>query len=384
MIAFHMHHMTAAAALKEMPQLHGHQKTSVLADISNKSRPLNTEVDPRLPLKPSNAIRKPLKNVENEVLGLTQALNRVPINEATLKHADKNWLHDKEQISYSSTLYNIRDIDEESANDVIFLGEYAKDIFEYLRALEVKYPLRPNFLCGTVTPQMRLVLVDWLFEVQVQFSLLSETILLAVAIIDRYLQKVHVMDKKKIQLLGAASLLLASKYEEIYPPEISSFVYICSNLYTKNEILQMEMQIMRTISFFVGYPLSVHFLRRYSKASSLDEVTYTLAKYFQEMCVLDYELCHFTPSCLAAAALYLALWLRRKNEHVWSETLIYYSQYKLKDIAYISKKIAFAVISIESSKYQALYEKYSSSMFLKVSSLPEVTPVYLKRIVKLL
>ncbi|XP_049789337.1 G2/mitotic-specific cyclin-B1-like isoform X5 [Schistocerca nitens] len=304
MIAFHMHHMTAAAALKEMPQLHGHQKTSVLADISNKSRPLNTEVDPRLPLKPSNAIRKPLKNVENEVLGLTQALNRVPINEATLKHADKNWLHDKEQISYSSTLYNIRDIDEESANDVIFLGEYAKDIFEYLRALEVKYPLRPNFLCGTVTPQMRLVLVDWLFEVQVQFSLLSETILLAVAIIDRYLQ--------------------------------------------------------------------------------LDEVTYTLAKYFQEMCVLDYELCHFTPSCLAAAALYLALWLRRKNEHVWSETLIYYSQYKLKDIAYISKKIAFAVISIESSKYQALYEKYSSSMFLKVSSLPEVTPVYLKRIVKLL
>ncbi|XP_047001968.1 G2/mitotic-specific cyclin-B-like isoform X3 [Schistocerca americana] len=333
MIAFHTHHMTAAAAqVKEMPPLRGLQKTSVLADISNKSRPLNTEVDPRLPLKPSNAIRKPLKDVENEVLGLTQALNRVPINEATLKHADKNWLHDKEQTSYSSTLYNIQDIDEESANDVIFLGEYAKDIFEYLRALE----------------------------------------------------KVHVMDKKKIQLLGAASLLLASKYEEIYPPEISSFVYICSNLYTKNEILQMEMQIMRTISFFVGYPLSVHFLRRYSKASSPDEVTYTLAKYFQEMCLLDYELCHFAPSCLAAAALYLALWLRRKNEHVWSETLIYYSQYKLKDIAYISKKIAFAVISIESSKYQVLYEKYSSSVFLKVSSLPEVTPVYLKRIIKLL
>ncbi|XP_047000464.1 G2/mitotic-specific cyclin-B-like [Schistocerca americana] len=389
-MAFRTHHLNVAGAqVKARPPLHGTQKTSVLAEIGNKLRSHNVEEDARRPLKPtnvSNVIRKPLKGVENEVVRLTETLKCVAINDADPPPVEEKKVVNKEQTSYSSTLYNIQDIDKESANDVLFIGEYAKDIFEYLRALEIKYPLRPNFLCGTVTPRMRLVLVDWLFDVQLQFSLLSETMFLSVAIIDRYLQKVHIIDKKKIQLLGAASMLTASKYEETYPPEISNFVYICSNLYTKNEILKMENQILRTLDFFIGYPLSVHFLRRYSKACSPDEVTYTLAKYFQEMCLMEYELCYLAPSRLAAAALYLALRLRSKTDtsSVWSETLIYYSQYKLKDIADIAKKIAFAVMNIESSKYQALYQKYSRSKYLKVSTLPEVSPVNLKRMTKLL
>lgn len=389
-MAFRTHHFTAAGPqIKARPPLHGIQKSSVLAEIGNKLRSQNVEDDQRRPLKPvnvTNPTRKPLKGVENDVVCLTQTLKSVSINDAAPLPVQEKQLVTKEESSYSSTLYNIQDIDKESANDIIFNGEYAKDIFEYLRSLEVKYALRPNFLCGTVTPRMRLVLVDWLFDVQLQFSLLSETMFLAVAIIDRYLQKVHIIDKKKIQLLGAASLLVASKYEETYPPEISNFVYICSNLYTKTEILRMEGQIMKTLDFFIGYPLSVHFLRRYSKASSPDEVTYTLAKYFQEMCLMEYELCHIAPSRLAAAALYLALWLRSKSDTspIWSETLIYYSQYKLKDIADIAKKIALAVMNIESAKYQALYQKYSRSKFLKVSILPEVAPAHLKKMLKFL
>jgi cyclin B len=35
-------------------------------------------------------------------------------------------------------------------------------------------------------------------------------------------------------------MLIASKYEEIYAPEVRDFVYITDNAYTKEEILQME------------------------------------------------------------------------------------------------------------------------------------------------
>lgn len=35
-------------------------------------------------------------------------------------------------------------------------------------------------------------------------------------------------------------MLIASKYEEIYAPEVKDFVYITDNAYTKDEILQME------------------------------------------------------------------------------------------------------------------------------------------------
>lgn len=35
-------------------------------------------------------------------------------------------------------------------------------------------------------------------------------------------------------------MLIASKYEEIYAPEVNDFVYITDNAYTKQQIFQME------------------------------------------------------------------------------------------------------------------------------------------------
>ena len=37
-----------------------------------------------------------------------------------------------------------------------------------------------------------------------------------------------------------AALLIASKYEEIYVPELNDFVFISDSAFTKEEILQME------------------------------------------------------------------------------------------------------------------------------------------------
>lgn len=39
-------------------------------------------------------------------------------------------------------------------------------------------------------------------------------------------------------------MLIACKYEEIYPPIVKDFVYITDNAYTKGEILDMERQIL--------------------------------------------------------------------------------------------------------------------------------------------
>ena len=86
---------------------------------------------------------------------------------------------------------------------------------------------------------MRAILIDWLIEVHYKFKLLPETLYLTVNLIDRYLEKC-ITHRSKLQLVGVTSMLIASKYEEIYAPEIRDFVYITDKAYSKEEILRME------------------------------------------------------------------------------------------------------------------------------------------------
>lgn len=86
------------------------------------------------------------------------------------------------------------------------------------------------------------------------------------------------MKRDKLQLVGVTAMLIASKYEEMYAPEIADFVYITDNAYTKQEIRRMECVILRTLDFNLGRPLPLHFLRRNSKAGEVCELTPCKAK----------------------------------------------------------------------------------------------------------
>jgi hypothetical protein len=41
------------------------------------------------------------------------------------------------------------------------------------------------------------------------------------------------VERKKLQLVGVTSMLIASKYEEIYAPELRDFEVITNNTYSK-------------------------------------------------------------------------------------------------------------------------------------------------------
>ena len=90
---------------------------------------------------------------------------------------------------------------------------------------------------------MRSILIDWLVEVHLKFELVPESLYLTVTLIDRYLDKEQV-NSQKLQLVGVTAMLIACKYEEIYPPIVRDFVYITDNAYTKEEILEMERKML--------------------------------------------------------------------------------------------------------------------------------------------
>jgi cyclin B len=72
-------------------------------------------------------------------------------------------------------------------------------------------------------------------------------------------------------------MLIASKNEEIYAPEVRDFVYITDKAYTKEEILDKEFNILTTLKFDVTVPTAYRFLERYAKVMQADHVVFYLA-----------------------------------------------------------------------------------------------------------
>jgi cyclin B len=64
----------------------------------------------------------------------------------------------------------------------------------------------------SISEWMRSVIVDWLVKIQEGFELNSETLYLAVKLLDLYLMKV-VVSKEQLDLIGAAAMSIASKYD---------------------------------------------------------------------------------------------------------------------------------------------------------------------------
>lgn len=99
-----------------------------------------------------------------------------------------------------------------------------------------------------ITHGMRSILVDWLVEVSDEFNLNPQTLYQAVSITDRFLSTTSVL-RAKLQLVGSTSVYIASKLEEIYPPEIGEFAYITDDTYTKREVSIFQTMLAMIILF---------------------------------------------------------------------------------------------------------------------------------------
>lgn len=102
-------------------------------------------------------------------------------------------------------------------------------------------------------------------------------------------------------------MLIASKYEEIYAPEVRDFVYITDKAYQKEEILKMEYGMLTQLDFNICTPSSFRFLERFSKIANLNSKQFNMARYLIELPLIEYRMLKYTPALLAASALFLSL-----------------------------------------------------------------------------
>ncbi|NWR50557.1 CCNB2 protein, partial [Regulus satrapa] len=360
------------AALEEI----GNKVATRGTHISKKTECLKAAIKPvKGPSKTTNGIALPKApatvNQANKETDVPKVLSPIPMDVSMQEE-------DLCQAFSDVLLNNVEDIDAEDWENPQLCSDYVKDIYLYLRELELQQAVRPHYLEGrTTNGRMRAILVDWLVQVHSRFRLLQETLYMCVAIIDRFLQS-YPVPRKKLQLVGVTALLVASKYEEILSPDVADFVYITDNAYTSNEIREMEMIILKELNFDLGRPLPIHFLRRASKAGEADAKQHTLAKYLMELTLIDYDMVHHRPSEIAAAALCLAQKILGHDK--WGTKQQYYTGYAEDSLVMTMKHMAKNVVKVNEklTKYIAIKNKYASSKLLTISTIPQLNSGIIK------
>jgi len=254
--------------------------------------------------------------------------------------------------------------------DIFSVPEYSQDIYCYLREAETKHLPKWNYMSKQpdITHSMRSILVDWLVEVAEEYKLQTETLYLAVSYIDRFLSYMSVQ-RAKLQLVGTACMFIASKYEEIYPPDVGEFVYITDDTYTKRQVLRMEHLVLKVLGFDLSAPTSHLFVSQLGQMSQTNEKTQHLAMYLNELSLMSGEnFLRYTPSLVAAASIALAR--HTMGVEAWPSNVAEASGISVHELQECLVALHAVYVQAEGSAQQAVREKYKNSKYHAVSDIP--------------
>ena len=192
----------------------------------------------------------------------------LPVNKGDESgHANKIAQEHRARIAkyIESSMQEMTDEDKKNFADPAHLAEYSQPVFESLKKQEAKYMVDPLYISKVQTEirdTSRAFLLEWIIDVHRKFRLQPESLYVTQLIIDQYLSKVKIQ-KSQLHLLGVSTLMIATKYEEIYPPELRELLAISENKFTKDQVLKMEKEILLELGFVLTAPSAYRFLQRY-------------------------------------------------------------------------------------------------------------------------
>ena len=236
-----------------------------------------------------------------------------------------------------------------------------------------------------ITYRMRGVLVDWLVEVHYKFKLHGGSLWLTINLLDRYLQKV-LITHDRLQLVGVASLLIASKFDEVSPPEVDDCVHVSANLYSKQEVSRMEYRIFETLGFQVAVPTGFHFISHYLGVINADDRMKFTALFYAERSLQEQHYLSVLPVHFSAAAVLAALWKRESETHnpltdvpitasaIWPDSLREASGFTGESLMPCARNLILhagqePVISSQ-RRLTAAKKKYSKEKYFNIAALP--------------
>jgi hypothetical protein len=346
----------------------------------------NFEDEERLSTNPSSSKQITISNVDQNVPMKIENINI---------HQNNPKLKERKEDLKSGVLFSLKYSSPNYTSTQIPF-EYIHDIFQNLKMEEKESHTLINYSYmsdqSDVNEQMRAILIDWLIEVHLKFKLIDETLFLTINIIDRYLSSINIL-RSRLQLLGVTSLLIACKQEEIYTPNIKDFVYITDNAYSKNEIFEMEKQILQVLKFNILSPSCFRFYEIISKHFNFNQKHFFFGRYLMEVFLVDFRMLKYYPSVIACACCYIVMKFFKYTNYslIYDKSLFSHKEvvspksatpvgvgttHSLSGtlppgtiIKECAKEICFLVDNLELSSLTAAKRKFSTSEYEQVSLL---------------
>jgi cyclin B len=193
------------------------------------------------------------------------------------------------------------------------LDDYGGDIFKNIKKEEqlntFDYSSKDLFKLQDTkffNEKNRGIIFQWLIKNNHNWKLNDDTIFMAMNIMDRYISKYKVKNSE-FQLIGIASYFIASKYEDIYPPYLDELSKICNFIYTPDDIIKKEYEILSGLNFDILYNSSYKFLTfLHSICDKENMKLFYLAQFILELSLENLEILEYSQCKRAMAALLLA------------------------------------------------------------------------------
>lgn len=255
--------------------------------------------------------------------------------------------------------------------------EYSDEILSYL--LENELINVPDYSKlfekqEKINERTRGILIDWICYVHHKFSLLPETLFLSLNIIDQYTTLVYI-DISQYQLVAIAAMLIASKYEEYYAPEIKDFIVVTKGLFSKEQIIKMEYSILCKLKFDILFTSSYKFLEYFYIICSENEnkKLFHLAQYILEISQMDVSVMKYKQSMRAGSALYMARKILKEeigiDNDIWNLELKFRTGLSETDLKPCVREMIIFLQIVLKNKSNSFRDKFNTLEFSRVGTI---------------
>ena len=284
---------------------------------------------------------------------------------------------------YNKNNYNII-LNEKIKNNPQYLSDYIIDILENL-LLDESYYIKKKYINSDylfsinnkeLTPEIRLVSINWLIMIHHKvFKFKENTLFLCVQIIDRFLTK-KILDTEKTELLILCSLILASKHEEMDYVNMTESLQLCSNKFSKEQIINMEYEILNELDFEINIPNMNDYYNIYAIIFNLSDLEKNKGLYLLNIVLVDYYMLEYPNYILSLCVIKIIIKKSVKFLIEIIKDLLIKNNKDLKldidldeqKIDIICDKIKLLYTKFIKTKYKSIKEKFSEEIYNFVSN----------------